>query len=582
MNSIPYSEKEPLFVTFLQRSSSNASTASLEESTRSSETSAADSVNDQSSDTDLNCSNPHCKSHGYDAQGSMVRTNNGHHHAHTKTLIEINDKANKIQSTPACWSRRSKILLGLFLGIPVLFCLCVFYQGCSLLLEYRAFFGSKAPITISRAHGVVAAAVSTNASFVAPANDSQSQEKLNIQQKIHPDLDYHFKTYRPSSALENSLAQTPIRLFVVGDSIARGVGHSKSCYPTMPETIAAIVSQHHNGRPVFWTAVGEPGATMKWIAKQVLEGAKDHGNGDAPVSMQQFHDFNADNSGWEASSGGEDGLDNHYSRVQMQWIQKLQYHQRLHDANSFAGYDYVIALSGVNDIKRTLVPFLVQDEKVSSLLNNEDGHGNDRISKERGFHGDLKRFIRDLKRVSNFHDRVCTHAPQEDNGTSSQCTQRIHYKNEKLPYVIFPSFPTKHVPAKVGAILRWTAVASTGILDGIKKRIADENPHHIFAAPPPSDDDTLAFEAKDGPLWNALREEDVMLRLFHANGKVCQDLVNEMDTFYSRHKASQESGMLAPAFFSNDAMHPNDLGYDLFGRHLGRSVIRRWKSEDNR
>jgi hypothetical protein len=58
-----------------------------------------------------------------------------------------------------------------------------------------------------------------------------------------------------------------------------------------------------------------------------------------------------------------------------QWIQKLQYHQKLYHVNPFAGYDYIIALSGVNDIKRILVPFLVDSDDDDDDDDNHSGSG---------------------------------------------------------------------------------------------------------------------------------------------------------------------------------------------------------------
>ena len=34
--------------------------------------------------------------------------------------------------------------------------------------------------------------------------------------------------------------------------------------------------------------------------------------------------------------------------------------------------------------------------------------------------------------------------------------------------------------------------------------------------------------------------------------------------------------MVFSEFFSSDAIHPNDWGYDYFGRYLGKRIVQRW------
>lgn len=53
--------------------------------------------------------------------------------------------------------------------------------------------------------------------------------------------------------------EKPLRLLVVGDSLAAGVGISKSGTPVLPESIARSLSKASGGRAVYWTCVGTPG-----------------------------------------------------------------------------------------------------------------------------------------------------------------------------------------------------------------------------------------------------------------------------------------------------------------------------------
>lgn len=64
---------------------------------------------------------------------------------------------------------------------------------------------------------------------------------------------------RDKSYKENNDPQIqPFRIFVVGDSLAAGVG-STSGTPILPEAIARSLSKALGGQPVHWTCHGTPG-----------------------------------------------------------------------------------------------------------------------------------------------------------------------------------------------------------------------------------------------------------------------------------------------------------------------------------
>jgi hypothetical protein len=510
----------------------------------------------------------------------------------------------------------TNVLLGVGLGVPMLVFLMIFSEGISLLLQYRQFFGSKAPIPISPSHGVVAA-IDRRIGIVQHDTCSSSRNSMVVVDESTPSTlttgigrnsivedvisaqdslssadmmeeNYQFKTFVPSIHLSHSLQMKPLRLLVIGDSVARGVGQSDSFYPLMPETLGAILSKHNGGRPVFWSAFGEPGATMKWIARQVHEQTQGLYNKEQVtkecepqerVTMEQFWELHQ-RSNYNAmdqtenvtdyNGNGNGNDDEDVQRSKLQWIQKLHYHQQLYEVNPFAGYDYIIALSGINDIKRMLVPFLSYDDDSKHNDNRKNHARGSFLGQEWGFGGDLRRLVRDLHKLSNFHSQSSSHmTPSLDEEDD----------DENLPLIIFPSFPAKHVPAKMGANLRWIGVKLTGMLDAVKRRIADENAQHIYSAPYPDDQETLDFihkVKKPGSLMDVLEENEIMIRLVHGNKDYCQQLVKDMKTFYSTRKAKQEDNMMANDLLSNDAVHPNDRGYDYFGRYLGKYLLQQW------
>jgi hypothetical protein len=416
----------------------------------------------------------------------------------------------------------------------------LFYRGSLLLLEYRNFFGNRAPITLSPIHGVVSAFVS-----------STQYEPSCASETLFDDLDYQFTTYR--SGLRSETIDKPLRILIMGDSTARGVGIQESCHPVMPEVLATVLSRHFNGRPVYWSAVGEPGATIKMVAQQI---EKTKRAPDGP-SMQQFHELHKTPIAATSTEGNANSNcqvnETGYTPDQQHWIEKLEYHEKLYFANPYSGFDYIVALSGVNEVKRIIIPFLVQES--DGTVEDDDNS----TFKERGFKGDLNLLIHKLKEVANDHNEDCS---------GEDCV---------VPHIVFPGMPVKHAPARMGSVLRWIGIQSCKILDDLKKVAEAQDPDHVFAAPIVSDKDTLDFIHHKGILADAINaEEDVKLRLVHVNGRVCRDLVDEMTSFYAGNQASVEPGMDMLELFSPDAVHPNDFGYDYFGRYLGLMIIDKW------
>jgi hypothetical protein len=68
--------------------------------------------------------------------------------------------------------------------------------------------------------------------------------------------------------LDSSLPP-PLRILVIGDSLAAGVGVSQNATPILPEMIARTLSQKLHGRPVYWTCIGTPGANVTRIVQDI-------------------------------------------------------------------------------------------------------------------------------------------------------------------------------------------------------------------------------------------------------------------------------------------------------------------------
>ena len=143
--------------------------------------------------------------------------------------------------------------LGMYVSTPLIAIL----QGSLLLNNYRVNY-SNAPRPVMPARGVaIAIDEEENASSTTTNRATPAALSSWI---LHP---------FSSSPNHHPGPEPPLRLLVVGDSLAAGVGMSKSGVPILPESIARALSKALGGRAVYWTCVGTPGVSAAQIVKDI-------------------------------------------------------------------------------------------------------------------------------------------------------------------------------------------------------------------------------------------------------------------------------------------------------------------------
>jgi hypothetical protein len=515
----------------------------------------------------------------------------------SKSLIMEEDKQCHSQKTLSTLKKVSIFILALISLFSVLLAIH-FGVGVACLLQYRRDFGDKAPIPFAPVHGVAVVrnmANNDHNNITGIVNNDKSQNILG--EKSDSDQNYQFNSYSETNRadLQRSQQLAPIRILVIGDSIARGVGICETCYPIFPETIATILSKTNGGRPVYWTAHGQPGATTKWIADEIEQVSIRRDNyfeedSISPhLSLRGFYDLS---SGSDINVDGENDRDHLKSIDQSMWIEKLQYHQRLYETNPFSGYDIIIPFAGVNDIKRALVPFLCEDDSNSFKSGNEKSDVKRTKPIEKGFAGDIQRMLDNFIERSGFEEvnnigasTTCTEGVKEekDNSTEAQtCSFEQKVMRHRQPHIFLPSFPARMVPAKMGWGLRYIGVKSLAVLDVVKRRKAKESKHHVSAVNEPTLEHAIQFIRQEGDLWdqemNINQPNEAVLQLVNVSPTACSERVREMAQFYSTHAAPRENDeefLRMSPLISSDAIHPNDFGYDVFARILAKEIAQR-------
>jgi lysophospholipase L1-like esterase len=293
----------------------------------------------------------------------------------------------------------------------------VIIQGSVGILRYRLFYGD-APIPIAPSHGVV---ICGEAKASTQNGVHRSKSTLNFDHPIQLKKSQSFplsvgcqcatnnhqsttdmirSTYgsttatTPLNVIECNAtdARKPIRLLVIGDSLAIGVGQVTHCTPVMPEAIAKTISSRFGGRVVYWTCHGAPGASTGWIVRELERGVKQEDMNDESgyddddtdddeckikiekeQIVQNFSDTDessySDDSATLASPPPEslsvsealDGVANMKQQRKV-WRERLAQHRKCFDPDVLGPYDIVVVMTGGNDLKSAFFPFLLTGE----------------------------------------------------------------------------------------------------------------------------------------------------------------------------------------------------------------------------
>jgi len=171
--------------------------------------------------------------------------------------------------------------IGAVVSIPIL----ATAQGAYFLIKFRRNHGD-APYPKSPSRGIVIVSPKDTIASKTSSSDFDANGKHHyLTNKIHLEVikrntrsihdkwltfwrkDRTLSKYNnPNSNISNkyncnkntAMEAQPFRIFVVGDSLAAGVG-STSGTAVLPEAIARSLSKALGGRPVHWTCHGTPG-----------------------------------------------------------------------------------------------------------------------------------------------------------------------------------------------------------------------------------------------------------------------------------------------------------------------------------
>jgi lysophospholipase L1-like esterase len=464
-------------------------------------------------------------------------------------------------------------------------------QGIFAILHYRLFY-KDSPVPKTPSHGVVLVSedqqLTTTSSCACCAPPRQLQEGVGT-----------------------SDCNDPLRVLVIGDSLAIGVGQSRSCCPVLPETIAKALCRYFGGRrPVFWSCHGEPGASAGWVVRELEqrlpekevansksimlhrafsnaatittttdESCSETSSTTSSISSNDVED--EEDSGNESDSYRKMAFDMPYSKNSAEdnqevkdekfWTQRLTEHASCLESNPLDGYyDVVVVMTGSNDLKSAIFPFLLTGDDVEFR----------KQAQERG--GSYSRELCRVMQVLQPRLRKPTNALKSNSREKSSSSPAS--PRPRLPLVVLPGMPAGALPIFRPYPLHWAAVPFVDYMDRHKQRLAESRPDDVLFVPPPTLQGICEFEAKCD---HVLPEVDEFVKLRDMTSNECEKIRDTMTSFCcssanksvlstTRLPLSQRSGQPGTKIFSMDRIHPNDDGYDYWGRFIADAIIREW------
>lgn len=605
------------------------------------------------------------------------------------------------------WEHRppKRVVLGVAIATPV----AAVLQGVFLLNDFRHRHAD-APTPVTPSRGVVVAVhrnISNNnplASLTKRRNPAVQLGELMVQSVTNNNIT------ATSTLLEESSQEPPLRILVIGDSLAAGVGVSETGTPVLPESIARTLSQRLGGRPVYWTCVGTPGASASRIAhdietyqesllvrkptvptelivtENVIQGIQRQSNSlqarrdrlhkwwkslgqaiprerkDSPDDSGNFgqepeteprrivrwwrhvkegvHSFREawkepdevekDKPGNTLSKSNDSEMGEESNTVEVvdpfqmwqRWRQRLQRRSSLRNPDIVGQFDVAIVLTGLNDLKEAVLPFMFRGQNASS--NAEFSEEKKSLLSE--LEGVLQALQQRMKLVLDRNQQK-DEKEQENSVEYTLDDDDNHYVGVELqksiddnkarlaekretarrkPVVVFPALPVSPLPIFHSQPLRWFALPLFRRVDNYKRKVAERFPGEVLFVETPTDDEFSQIERGAGSLWEERRTEQVLLRLTDITQRARANVENVMRQHYEKWKQkigvkdsshgynrptpeeAQNSSELeafhrpGSTLISVDGVHPNDAGYEFWGRHIANAICEEWEAQDRR
>ncbi|GAX23690.1 hypothetical protein FisN_12Hh267 [Fistulifera solaris] len=444
--------------------------------------------------------------------------------------------------------------LGMAISIPTISIL----QGALLLYEYRRKHGD-APRPDVPCSGLVV--VSSN------PYDPDHSDNISSGKRDMLNLSFNNKAFKKAPDHRH---EKPLRLLVIGDSLAAGVGIRESHAPLLPDSIAQVLSQAMNGRAVYWTCIGTPGIPSALLIEDIRKlGSHSSDAGDEeigrsfPLVLNRLAQWQSESrerarkrleaaqksaEEWleefsrdQDESDKEDGAN---SRRYRRWIKRrikqdlqrvLQRFRRMQqpmppaeefqkrrslirrttlDPHVVGQYDIAVVLTGLNDIKDAFLPFMMSAERAREIRKAVESDPDDQL---KGFKGTLIRIVSALQQKMGVKIPLPPILDVEDSQTQSEQIRHVLRKRlgeySSYPLVVFPALPLIPIEPYQIAPLGWLFGFVFRRMDHVKYLMSRMYPDLVLFVDAPSKEEVAEIELGHGPLWDRFNKSVVLLQL---------------------------------------------------------------------
>ena len=419
-----------------------------------------------------------------------------------------------------------------------------------------------------------------------PADRATPGTSSRETMSAHPSASNEVRASAAAAGAASLVAPSPLRILVLGDSLAFGLGQSHSAAPILPQSLSKSLSRHFDGRPVLWTCHGKPGLSAAQLLREI-----------DVFADEQAQEGRAIDSPAVVKSGvyvENKDVDARERREWREWRRALiSSHGQRADPESFGDYDIVVVIIGMGDLKGAALPFL--------KVNDADNHGEQPSAGT--FHGDLERVIFKLKERGLLRQRDRSGSAGEDsNGRGSQSFSQS--------LVVFPALPARPVHIFSQPPLSWFIHPLVEMIDNDKQQLADHFRDFVVFSPCPSEKDFSDFESSIGKLSEEVTSEKVVVSMKdifknerdELEGKMREHWLgkgNDLDvttlrvqnndvSYRSEIESIMDCGLsqifpLGPGstLVAADGIHPDDKGYDFWGRHISGTIKKKWEDAEN-
>ena len=312
----------------------------------------------------------------------------------------------------------------------------------------------------------------------------------------------------------------------------------------------------------------------------------------------------------DSSSSYEDDLDTLPTEWQ-EWRDRLHRHRKRFDPDVLGPYDVVVVFSGSNDLKSALFPFLLKGEDVhfrKQAKERGDNYANElRLIMEVLRHR-MKEGIDEIR--ENIMEHLNPNSPRTRTLKQVQTTNSDHESHDESephndhhhstnggPLIVLPGLPARALPIFRRLPLRWFAVPIVNKLDNQKRDLAQTHPNEVIFVEAPTVASIIEYEKQQGPIWEQRENEDTLLALRDVHRRTCRRIEKNMRQYYTDEYSFEEPPTIMPQhnppvpplserpgppgskIFSKDQVHPNDEGYEYWGRYIGSSIVQQWKKK---